>query len=174
MKRLATITLFFLLLSGAHAAITDFKTLKASFEQRIVNDQNQTIIYRGTLYIKQPGLILWDYTSPIKKSIYISRYNVTVYEPELYQAIIFQQKEELNPIKVFNESKSITPTKRLSVYNDREITIMHEKDRVTHISFKDKVDNDVRIDFVTYEKNIDLDDKLFVFEPVEGIDIIRQ
>ena len=167
-------SLFLLFTIILYADITDFKTLQASFIQRIVNDQNQSIVYKGTLYIKQPNLILWHYTSPIEKSIYINRFNVTVYEPELYQAIIFDQKKELDPIQIFKESKKISEKKRLSEYNDREITIIHDKDKVEKISFKDKVDNSVSIEFIEYKKNITLDDDLFVFKPGEGTDIIRQ
>lgn len=166
--------LLFLFTLTLYADITDFKTLKASFVQQIINDQNQSITYTGTLYIKQPNLILWHYTSPIEKTIYISRYNVTVYEPELYQAIIFDQKKELNPVQIFKESKEVSKTKRLSVFNDREITIIHSGDKVEKILFRDKVENAVTIEFKTYEKNIELDESLFVFKPEEGTDIIRQ
>jgi outer membrane lipoprotein-sorting protein len=40
--------------------------------------------------------------------------------------------------------------------------------------FRDKVDNDVTIRFVNYIRNEKLEDRLFVFEPGEEVDIIRQ
>lgn len=166
--------LLFLFTIALYGDITDFKTLKAAFIQQIVNDQNQSITYKGTLYVKQPNLILWHYSSPIEKSIYISRHNVTVYEPELYQAIIFDQRKELDPVQIFKESKEVSKTKRLSVFNDREITIIHNADKVEKILFRDKVDNTVTIEFETYEKNIELNESLFIFKPEEGTDIIRQ
>lgn len=168
------IVLFFIVALSLHADILDFKTLTADFEQTIVNEQNSTILYKGTLYIKKPDKILWRYDSPVKKSIFINRYNVTVYEPDLYQAIIFKQQRELNPIKMFKESKQISPTERVSEFDGNRISIKLDNEKVESLAFRDKVDNDVTIRFVTYQKNKRLEDRLFVFEPGEDVDIIRQ
>ena len=172
MKRFFLVSLFFY--SFAYADILDFQTLKADFEQTIVNEQNSTILYKGTLYIKKPDKILWQYDSPIKKSIFINKYNVTVYEPELYQAVIFKQQKELNPIQMFKESKKISPTERVSEFDGNRISIKLDTEKVKSMSFRDKVDNDVTIRFITFVKNGKLEDRLFVFEPGEDVDIIRQ
>ncbi len=169
------LSLFFYLLSASLLAdILDFKTLKADFEQTIVNEQNSTILYTGTLYIKKPDKILWQYDSPIKKSIFINKYNVTVYEPDLYQAVIFKQQKELNPIKMFKESKEVSPTERISEFDGNTIHINLDNEKVKSLAFRDKVDNDVTIRFISYKKNQKLEDRLFVFEPGEDVDIIRQ
>lgn len=169
-----TILLLFLTLITLNADILDFSTLKADFEQTIVNEQNSTILYKGTLYIKKPDKILWQYDTPVKKSIFINRFNVTVYEPDLYQAVIFKQQKELNPIKMFRDSKAVGPNERVSEFDGNSIRIFLEKDRVRSLAFRDKVDNDVTIRFVSYIKDEKLEDRLFVFEPGEEVDIIRQ
>lgn len=166
--------LFTLLYGSLMADILDFTTLQADFEQTIVNEQNSTIRYKGTLYIKKPDKILWQYNTPVKKSIFINKYNVTIYEPELYQAVIFKENRELDPIKMFKESKKISPTQRVSEFNGNSITISLNGDTIDSLAFTDKVDNRVTIRFVNYHKNEKLEDGLFVFQPGEDVDIIRQ
>jgi outer membrane lipoprotein carrier protein len=164
----------FFICSTLAADILDFTTLKANFEQTIVNEQNNTIHYSGTLYILKPDKILWQYDTPIKKSIFITQHNVTIYEPELYQAVIFKQNEELNPVKMLNESKQVSATERISEFNGNKITIKLNDKKVESLSFIDKVGNRVTIRFVSYETNKKLDGRLFLFEPGDEIDIIRQ
>jgi len=162
------------LINFSFAKILDFNSLKADFIQILTNEQNKTIRYSGTLYVKRPNDIVWDYKSPIKKIIYIKSYEIVVYEPELYQAIITKNQKEINPIEILKNAKKITPNLMVSTFEDKEYKIYHKNGKILKISFVDVADNKVEIKFSTYQKDISLDDDLFNFKPSVDIDIIRE
>lgn len=169
-----TIILFYLLTHSLYAEIFDFGTLKANFIQTITNDQNSTITYKGTLFIMKPDKIVWQYNTPIEKYIYMNGDEVTVYEPELYQAIVMKRQKELDPMKMYRESKEITKTRRVSYFDGKEIIIEHDDKGVKSLHFTDKIDNQVTIRFLTYEKNLSIKNETFTFKPTDDIDIIRE
>ena len=80
---------FILVLFYANASeLKDIKSYQASFTQSIVNSSNKEILYNGTIYIKQPSDVLWKYTDPIEKNVYILANQVIIIEPDLEQVII--------------------------------------------------------------------------------------
>lgn len=166
--------IFAVLLGCLKADLLDFNTIKASFTQTITNDRNNTITYKGTMYIKKPDNILWEYNTPIKKKIYITKHNITIYEPEIYQAVFLKQKNELDPIKMLQNSKTVSPTKKISNYNNNEITITHNNKTINSIYFTDNIGNANTIKFESYEKNVALNNSLFVFVATDDVDIIRE
>jgi len=167
------IVFYLLLILFVYGDILDFKTLKADFTQTLTNDKNNTITYQGTLFIKKPFDIVWDYKKPIKKTIYITSYQVVVFEPEIYQAIITKNSKEINPLKILKNAKKISSDLMVSRFKDKEYKIFHNSSNILKITFKDIANNNVKIIFNTYQKNIEIDDKVFIFTPSLDIDIIR-
>ena len=78
-----------LLLSVCFASndIKNLDTFKASFTQKIVSTSDNIIEYKGDVFIKKSGKILWQYKTPVVKNVYINDSFAVVDEPELEQAI---------------------------------------------------------------------------------------
>jgi outer membrane lipoprotein carrier protein len=67
----------------AYRRVTD---LRASFQQTAVNRTlNQTLEAKGTLYLKKPGKLRWEYTTPTPQEIVSDAKRLWVYTPELRQ-----------------------------------------------------------------------------------------
>ena len=60
-----------LLLSVCFAAndIKNLDTFKASFTQKIVSTSDNIIEYKGNVFIKKSGKILWKYKTPVVKNL---------------------------------------------------------------------------------------------------------
>jgi outer membrane lipoprotein carrier protein len=70
-------------LEQAQRRVTD---LKAPFRQSAHNKvMNQTIDARGTLYLKKPGRLRWEYQTPTPQEIVSDGVKLWIYTPELRQ-----------------------------------------------------------------------------------------
>jgi outer membrane lipoprotein carrier protein len=70
-------------LEQAQRRVTD---LKAPFRQSAHNKMlNQTIDARGTLYLKKPGRLRWEYQTPTPQEIVSDGAKLWIYTPELKQ-----------------------------------------------------------------------------------------
>ena len=167
------VAIYLFLAFFAYGGILDFKTLKTDFTQTLTNDKNNTITYQGSLFIKKPFKIVWDYKKPIKKTIYITNYQVIVFEPEIYQAIITKNSDEINPLEILKNAKKIDNTLMISSFKNKKYKIFHNNKKILKITFTDIASNKVEIVFNNYQKNIDIDDSIFRFIPSSDIDIIR-
>jgi len=163
----------FFLFTALCASPLDFKTAQAHFTQHVTNEHNKTITYSGNIYMKKPDLMLWEYQTPIQKSIYINRMTVTIYEPELYQATIFKNQEALNLVELFRKSTKVNNTTRKAFVDGNELTLKHNDEQFTKVFFRDKVENQVVINFTDYKKGIELENERFFFMPSSEIDVIR-
>ncbi|MBI1846545.1 MAG: outer membrane lipoprotein chaperone LolA, partial [Candidatus Rokubacteria bacterium] len=68
---------------GAYARIAD---LKADFIQQAFNKSlGQTIKAEGTVYLKRPGKMRWEYRSPAPQQIVSDGQSLWVYTPDLNQ-----------------------------------------------------------------------------------------
>jgi outer membrane lipoprotein carrier protein len=70
-------------LEQAQRRVTD---LKAPFRQAAHNKAlNQTIEARGTLYLKKPGRLRWEYQTPTPQEVVSDGARLWIYTPELKQ-----------------------------------------------------------------------------------------
>src|SRR3990172_476066 len=68
---------------GAYARLAD---LKADFTQQAFNKSlGQTIKAEGTVYLKRPGKMRWEYHAPAPQQIVSDGQSLWVYTPELNQ-----------------------------------------------------------------------------------------
>jgi outer membrane lipoprotein carrier protein len=80
-------------LEAAYRRVTD---LKAGFQQTAVNRaMGQTIEARGTLYLKRPGKLRWEYATPIPQEVISDGKRLWVYTPELGQVNVSDAPEAL-------------------------------------------------------------------------------
>ena len=154
------------------ASVMEFETLHANFAQQVTNDQNQTLRYTGQVWLKKPDLALWQYETPIEKTIYLHGNQVTLIEPELFQATRFESELSLNILEAWNQSRPHKPGERIATVNQNRILIQHDSDFIRRVSYRDTLDNQVAIEFLKPVKNPRLDPGLFMPEIPKGFDLI--
>lgn len=171
-----SILLLFVLLGflNANGEVLQIKSFKAKFNQSIKSINNNLINYEGEVFIRDDGKILWKYSSPIIKNVYILNDLAIVDEPELEQAIITTLEDEINIIKLLKDSKELKKDSFLSTIDDVDYLISVENSLIKNISYKDKLENDVSISFFEVTQNTQLEDEIFKFEIPKHYDIIRK
>ena len=167
-----------LLLSVCFAAndIKNLDTFKASFTQKIVSTSDNIIEYKGNVFIKKSGKILWEYKTPVVKNVYINENFAVVDEPELEQAIYTELESEINIIKLLNSSKKIDNNSYKANIEDVDYIIKTSPsdDKIQFINYKDKLENKVEIKFSNVIQNGEITDDIFKFVIPDHYDIIRK
>ncbi|VAY88044.1 Outer membrane lipoprotein carrier protein LolA [hydrothermal vent metagenome] len=143
---------------------SEITTYQAKFIQKIKNPSGTTILYDGTVYIKQPNKMLWRYKTPIKKDVYMDDLNITINEPELEQVIYTTLTSEINLITFLNNPDLI----------DDKYSLKFENNRLLSIIYNDDMENNITILFEDIELNKKIPDQLFQFIAPLDYDIIEQ
>jgi outer membrane lipoprotein carrier protein len=156
--------------------IKNLDTFKASFTQKITSTSNTIIEYKGEVFIKKSGKILWKYKTPVVKNVYINENFAVVDEPELEQAIYTELESEINIIKLLNTSKKIDNNTYKTNIDDVDYLIKTSKadDKIEFINYKDKLENNVEIKFSNVIQNGEISDDIFKFTVPDYYDIIRK
>ncbi|MCI0501066.1 MAG: LolA-like outer membrane lipoprotein chaperone [Epsilonproteobacteria bacterium] len=155
-------------------SILDFKTISTHFKQIVKNKSGSEAIYKGTLKTKGTDKMLWSYQVPIMKNVYINKNNVIIDEPELEQAITSTLNDELNILKIINNSKKISQNTYENKLEDTKYTIIIENNILKSINYKDELDNKVMILFTNFQKDITLSDNVFQFTIPKHYDVIKK
>ena len=154
--------------------IRDLNSFQANFVQKITSDSKNVIEYKGEVFIKKSGKILWQYETPIKKNVYIDNTMAIVDEPELEQAIFTKLDNEINIIKLLNEAKKIDNENYVSTINGIKYSIKVQDNKISKITYKDELDNLVNINFLNIVQNGDIADEIFKFIIPSHYDVIRK
>ncbi|MGB1227353.1 MAG: LolA-like outer membrane lipoprotein chaperone, partial [Poseidonibacter sp.] len=145
-RMIFAIIVFFIAINAA-ADIKNLESFKADFTQSIKSINDKIIEYKGEVFIKNSGKILWKYKTPIEKNVYILNDFAIVDEPELEQAIYTQLQSEINIIKLLNTSRKINENTYLANIDDIDYLI-EAPSEIKLIKYKDKLDNNVEIKFL--------------------------
>jgi len=154
--------------------IRNLNTFKASFVQVITSSSKNVIEYKGEVFIKKSGKILWKYETPVVKNVYIDNSFAIVDEPELEQAIYTELDSEINIIKLLNSSKKVNENNYSTNIDDVDYSIKVSNDKINEITYKDKLENSVDIKFSNVVQNGEITDEIFKFSIPENYDVIRK
>lgn len=186
-------------LEATYRGITD---LKAGFDQSAVNRTlNQTIEARGTLYLKKPGKLRWEYTAPSPQEIVSDGRKLWIYTPELKQVNVSAAPEALagpagsflqglgevreqfrvrflNPAQPLDGDGLVVLDLTPNTPGPMLARLVLALDPTTWLVRKavvyDELGNTVRIQFRDVAVNPGLADKLFAFTPPPGAAVIQQ
>lgn len=82
--------------AGIEAAYRRLADLRAPFVQTAHNRAlNQTVEARGTLYLKRPGRLRWEYQTPTPQEVVADGTRLWIYTPELQQVNVAPAPEAL-------------------------------------------------------------------------------
>lgn len=155
------------------ASLEEITSFEADFTQSITDEKDKTLIYSGHIVALKPQNVKWSYKEPVKKDVYINRFEVTVVEPEIEQVIIRRIESNFDFFKIISNAKKIEENKYLAYYRDSKFTIIKNKSFIESISYLDEFENRVKITFKNQKQNQNIDET--VFKPIFPLefDIIR-
>lgn len=168
------IVLFFTISAFAQNDIKNIKSFKSNFTQTITSGSSDKITYQGEVFIKNSGKILWKYNSPIIKNVYINNNSAIIDEPELEQAIFTNLENDINIIKLLNESIKVNENLYSSTVDKVNYKIYLKNKVIDKITYEDELENSIDIQFFDINQNIELNDSLFIFIAPSDYDLIRR
>ena len=144
---------------GAYSYIKNIKTLQSRFEQ--VNEIDNSKSF-GSLYVKSPSKIRWEYDYPSPVVLLIRRNLVTYYDRDLDTEYNVFSKD----FDVFNRDYECQENKdNVILYDEREdktIKLLFSKQDSCLKSILIKNDeNDIKINLQSIEYNVELHPKTF-------------
>jgi len=149
-------------------------TFQADFSQSIFNQSGKEIKYTGKVFLKKPFKILWEYSEPIQKNVYLIDNNVTIIEPDLEQAIFSKIDKEINILKIIQSGKEIAPNTYESILYNRPYQFLISNNQLSSIQYTDDVDNKIVINFSNISQNQPIKDAIYRFDIPSEYDIIRK
>jgi len=151
----------------------DYDTFEASFTQTIKNKSGKKIEYSGRVVAKKPNLALWEYTKPVKKTVYINSDNVIVYEPALTQAKYLKKRGSLSLESILAKAKLDTENEYVAKDGDVTYRFSVSNNMIEKLTYKDSLENDTEIIFANRKKNTAVSNAVFTFNPPPDIDILK-
>ena len=152
--------------------LKNINTLRMDFKQKITYNSGKSAYYRGTIHIKKPYSIKWEYAYPIKRNIYFIKNKITLDEPELEQVSYMKMDKNLKLFSIFKKTKKIGKNKYKANVKTKKYIIYYKNKNIQKIIFKDYLDNDVSISFSNHRKNIHYKNSFFRFRPPSFYDIL--
>jgi outer membrane lipoprotein carrier protein len=178
------------------------RDLKAEFRQAAFNRTlNQTLEARGTLYLKKPGKLRWEYTTPTPQQIVSDGTKLWVYTPELKQVNVatapqalagpagsflqgLGQVREQFQVRFLNPAQptdadglavlDLTPRTPEPMLARLVLSVDLASGLVRKAVLYDALGNEVRLTFLEVRVNPGLVDTLFAFTPPPGVAVITQ
>ena len=169
------------------------KSLTARFSQSLVDSDNTLMeTSEGSLKIKRPNLLLWEYKKPYDEKIIADGINLWIYDVDLKQVIVKPQAESFNntPAELLTGEIDIiskydfidTLTYKEMVWvkmrpknlenGFTQIEFGFQEGILTKIVFTDNLNQTTLIALMDLVINQDLDNEIFNFSLADDIDLI--
>ena len=183
------------------ATYRGLRDLKADFQQSAFNRTlNQTLEAKGTLYLKKPGRLRWEYTKPTPQQIVSDGAKLWVYTPELKQVNVtaapqalagpagsflhgLGQVREQFEVRFLNPAQpadadglvvlDLTPKQPQPLLARLVLAVDPKSGLVRKAVIYDELGNTVTVRFLEVAVNPGLADALFVFTPPPGVAVIQ-
>jgi outer membrane lipoprotein carrier protein len=185
-------------LEQAQRRVTD---LKAPFRQAAHNRAvNQTIEARGTLYLKKPGRLRWEYQTPTPQEIVSDGTRLWIYTPELKQVNVSAAPaalagpagsflQGLGQVREQFQARFLNPTQPTDAEGLVVLDLVPKRPQpllarlivsvdprswlVRQAVVHDELGNTVTVRFGETVVNSGLSDSLFVFVPPPGVAVVQ-
>jgi outer membrane lipoprotein carrier protein len=175
--------------------------LKARFVQEVtIKSMKKTEREEGTVYIKNPKMMYWDYSRPRDKKLVINARTAWLYVPE--DRMVYVQNAEdvyrsrmavkfLSGIGKLSEDFNLRFTKEnpqdeeknyLLTLTAKEkgtgidrlnLTVDGKTFQILQCRFNDDMGNTTRLRFSDIVTNTGISDKFFIFKPPAGIEVVN-
>ncbi len=152
----------------------EYNSIKSNFTQTITSPEGQKLTYTGNFYAKKPHYALWNYKQPVEKRVYFKNKSIMIVEPELEQVIISSLPQAPNISKLLKSAKKVKDNLYKAKYQDTAYNVWIVKNTPTKLSYKDKLDNHIIINFSNTVLNKELKNSIFEFNIPKDYDILKQ
>ena len=187
------------LVANIQTAYNHTADFKANFMQKAtIKSIDRTIIEKGTVYLKKPERMLWNYTKPSMKKLIINPSKAWLYMPDDNIVYIQDAKKALSSKMTIrfltgigklkddfeiafpgsgsvntegNYIITLIPRKYEAGIKSLLLTVDRNNFRIVECVFTDMYDNTTRLSFSDIKFNINPPDELFNFTPPPGVEI---
>jgi len=158
----------------ASSQLENLKSFEAEFIQSVTNESKKTIEYKGKVFIKNSGKVLWKYETPIIKNVYVLDNIAIVDEPELEQAIYTTLENSIDIVKLLKDAKNVGENKYEAELYGNKYNIFLDENKIKSLSYSDQLENKILIEFSKSKENIEIPEEIFNFLAPEHYDIIKK
>ncbi len=162
-----------LFITQSFASLDSITSFEADFSQTITDDKNKVLTYSGHITATKPQYAKWNYTSPVKKDVYLNEFKVTIVEPEIEQVIIKRIESNFDFFNMISNAKKVKDNVYVANYKKSTFTITKSNDLIYSISYIDEFENNVKIIFNKQQQNHKLEKRVFMPHFPLYYDIIR-
>lgn len=155
------------------ASLENITSFEADFTQSITDDKNKTLNYSGDIIALKPQNAKWSYIKPVKKTVYINDFEVTIVEPEIEQVIVKTLESNFDFFKMIANAKKTADNRYEAIYKNTKFTITQNNSFIESISYTDEFENRVNIVFKNQKQNQSINKEIFTPKFPLGFDIIR-
>ncbi len=152
----------------------NLQSFQADFIQKITDEEKKVLTYTGTITSKRPNLVLWHYTDPVNKKIYVNEKRAVIVEPELEQAIIKRLQGEIDFFGILASAVYVDSTHYKASYKGIDFLLQEVNGVIESLSYTDQLENKVLITFSKQKQNRPLEDSVFIPKVPKHFDIIRE
>jgi len=175
------------------AFVNDTKSFTAAFEQTLYDADSQPLQNsNGTLQLKRPGRFVWQYVAPTRQKLVSDGEKLWLYDEELEQVTVNSLSdkvggtplvilmgsrpldEEFN-VKVLGEAESINWFELIPKQASADFESLYvglDADGLAAMELRDNFGQATQIVFTDMVDGAAIDDKVFVFTPPDGVDVI--
>jgi outer membrane lipoprotein carrier protein len=172
----------------------DTKSFSAKFNEEIATVGAPKRQRQGTVSLRKPGRMRWDFETPEKQTIVSDGETLYTYDPDLNQVIETPLKQALRSssatsflLGIGNINRDFkaafasppTPTGLIDLILDAktggykiEVGLDPKTYNLMKLTLTDQLGDVTRIDFTDIHDNVDLPDSMFAFKTPPGADIV--
>jgi len=176
--------------------LNNFQSMKANFQQVVVT-KDGTVLQKsqGVMILKRPGQFFWHVLKPYEQTITVNNKNVSIYEPDLKQAIQkqFDQSMRQTPAVLLLE-KTVDVQKRFDVRlvlnknnkmqfilipkdkNDllSKIILVFNRDVLSQMQFINQLDQKTTVLFDHVKRNVQASNQQFRLNIPKDVDVVKE
>lgn len=173
--------------------IQNLESFEASFEQTLYGGNSEALkSSTGTIAVKRPARFVWTYSTPEPQLIVGDGMRIWLYDQDLEQVTVNDMDERINgtPLQLLMSAAplsdafsieslgqsdgidwfALTPLTQASDFE--EVFIGLKDNSLAAMELRDNFGQATQIRLNDFNRDVQLDDSLFVFEVPEGVDVI--
>jgi outer membrane lipoprotein carrier protein len=179
-----------------HDKLQSTRSFQADFTQNVLDGQGVMMqTTEGKIAVKRPGLLYWQVYAPLEQLLVSDGVRLWSYDPDLEQVTVQAVNANLSQmpamllsgeVEGLSESYEISsvqlagkgwqfqliPKQPDSLFSQLKLTF--SGDTLVQMHILDSLGQRSSLEFHNIKINPQLDDKMFIFVPPEGVDIISQ
>ncbi len=182
-------------MSSLKAFYGQTKSVRANFHQVVTDRQGRKVQeVDGQMQLKRPNKFRWDYRKPYEQQIISDGQQVWLYDTDLAQVTVNTLNKSIgsSPAALLAGDANIDKTFKLinafrkdalewvsATPKDKEsgfekILMGFKDNRIQEMSLIDSFGHTTKITFTQVEVNVDLDEKNFLFQTPQGVDVVGE